>query len=226
MTNNTPISNSLNIRISHILEDILTVGGDDGVTAATNGNAFTAKMRNEKLTEACGYLGQALFAAFGAYGAIKACEGLMATQSVTFYSSGVALNKDFIAPVRLVKSDGSVYKYGLKNEWDADDQFFLNNTYAIEGNKIYAYERSAGTLTLLNSGTGTFYYVKHDRMDTSTGTTVVVNTTPDTTINAQWHEFLIAYAAARLAQDKGAGEWTEKVQTLMSQAMALIPKSQ
>lgn len=222
MADTTPISNSLNIRISHVLEDILTVGADNGVTASTNGNAFTASMRNEKLTEACGYLAQALLNKLGPKGVEAACEGLVATQSITLASAGTSINKDYIAPIRLIKSTGLIYHQGIKSHFDSDIEPLLDYGFAIEGNKVYAYERSAGVLSAINSGTATLYYIKHDRMNTSSGVTVVVNTAPDTTIDSQFHEFLISYAAARLAQDKGAGEWAVKAQALMTVALGLL----
>lgn len=222
MADTTPISNYLNIRISHILEDILTVGADNGVTATTNGNAFTASMRNEKLTEALGYLAKALINKFGSQGVEAQAEGLVATQSVTLASAGTTVNKDFIAPIRLIKSTGLIYHQGIKSHFDSDIEPLLDYGFAIEGNKVYAYERSAGTLSAINSGTATLYYIKNDRVNTSTGAVVATNTAPDTTVDPQWNEFVVMYAAARLATDKGAGEWQIKAETFMKTALGLL----
>lgn len=223
MADTTPISNSLNIRVSHVLEDILTAGADNGVTATTNGNAFTYSMRNEALAEAYAYLGQTFVNKFTPIGAEKLCEGLVATQSVTFSASGTAINKDFIAPIRLIKSTGVIYHQGIKSHFDSDMEPLLDYGFAIEGNKVYGYERAAGVMAVLSTGTATLYYIKADRTNTTTGAVVAANTSPDTTIDPQYHDFLVGYAAARLAQQKGAGEWVVKAPTLMQMALGLLP---
>ena len=208
-----------------MLEDILTVGADDGVTAATNGNAFTAAMRNERLTEALGYLAKTLVNKVGSQGTEAQAEGLVASQSVTLASAGTTLNKDFVAPIRLIKSTGLIYHQGIKSHFDSDIEPLLDYGFAVEGNKVYAYERTAGTLAAVNSGTATLYYIKNDRVNTSTGAAVVVNTTPDTTIDPQWQEFVVMYAAARLAEDKGAGEWQVKANKFMEVALRMLPNA-
>lgn len=81
-----------------------------------------------------------------------------------------------------------------------------------------------GILLLRDSNSGTFYYIKADRHDTATAGDVAVNIAPDTTIDAQWLEWCMEYAAWWLAINKGAEPWLSLAAGFMAQVEAKLPK--
>jgi hypothetical protein len=224
MADTTPISNALNIRLGQKLGDPPTAGVDNGATAAVNGVDFTATQRNLALNQAYNELAVRLLATHGELAAVM-CEGLVATQAVTFAAAGVTINKDYIRYLRLVGSTSLQFVLKSKAFLDNDQDPYIDRAYALEGGKLYAYIRSAGTLTLQSSGTGTFYYIKSDRKSTSTGADVAVNTAPDTTIDQNWLEWCMEYGAWWLAVNKGSDRWLTLANLFSAQVESKLPKA-
>lgn len=223
MANVTPISNALNVAIATHLGDPPTTGATDGETASSDGVDFSATHRNLILQKAYNELAVRLIALYGVQGASAMCEGIRAQQSITFASGGTSINKDYIMQIALLKSDFNEFNLRDLNDLRQDLDPYLDAGYAIEGGKIYAFQRSAGVLSQLTSGTGTLYYIKSDRLDTSTGSALAVNSTSDTSIDATWHNFLIEYSAYRLAEAKSSGEWQEKAVVYKASADLILP---
>lgn len=214
----------MNIKIANYLDDPLPVAADDGLTAAQNTSTFLASQRNQAVNESLAWLVQECVNRYGIEQTAEMLQGAIATQSVTFSSAGVTTNKDMKFPYRLIDSSGNVYKRMDRVAATTDDEFFNSYVYSIDGGKLYAYLRTAGTLTLQNSGTGTFYYLKADRKDTTSGADTAVNTAPDTTFDYRFIEAAVWYGCHLLAQAKGAGEWLEKNQQFLGLALEKFPK--
>jgi hypothetical protein len=140
----------------------------------------------------------------------------------------VTLNKDYMFPLSLYRAS-TADSFNLTKRISLDDDFMpsLTNFYVIEGGKIYAYVRAAGVLAVLSSGSGTFFYLKADRVD-SNGVDVATNTLPDITIDRWVIDACVLYAAGRACMDKSiidaSPEWMEKGNRFMAAAMEKLPK--
>ncbi len=223
MADTTPIINAVNVDLANKLNDPVN-NADNGVAVATDGSVFLAVQRNLALCDAMNQLAVRLIGNYGVDGAASKCEGLVATQSITFSSSGTSINKDYIAPLRLVGSATPEFLFRPKATLDLDLDIRIDRAYTIEGGLLYGYIRSAGTLTKQSSGTATFYYIKSDRKSTSTGAPVAYNTAPDTTIDQQWLIWVKEYASWWLAVNKGSGEWVAKAKNFETQMELKLPK--
>jgi len=225
---NCPIHNALTIRLANLLSDALTIGADNGITVSTDdpGAAFSAAVKNDRLNEGYRWVCNELLTRLGKDMMYRRGQGFLANQVIAFSAGGTLLNKDYISVFSFIKSDGTSYMFGSKAGFDSDNQFFINNGYAIEGGKIYVYGRSGGVLSLLNSGTGTLYYFKADRVNVTSGADYGVNTAPDTIVDQQWLDACMLYAAWRLAKDQGAAEWVLKAQQFLEQAVSKLPQIQ
>lgn len=225
MANNTPTSNQLNINLGKLLNDSPTVGGDDGVTASTDGSIVTASQRNSKLIEGFTWVINQIVQLIGMDKARLLLGNSVTTQSITFAVSVVASNKDYLYPVALLDSNNNEFNlHPLKNlKQDLDP--FLDAGYAIEGGFIYPYKRTSGTLALVTTGTGLLYYLKADRKVVSTGADVAVNTAPDTTMDYKFLNAAMYYAASRLASEKGSAEWEIKASKALAEALGLVGKN-
>lgn len=221
MADNVIIHNKLTVRVRNVVEDIVT-GGDNGIIAATDGKIFSASIVNQRLLEAYAWIVNELVAKLGVPAAsLVLSDSIVQQLNFSIASAGTSVNKDYLFPVRLLQS-ATVFGLKIKSQLDADLDPYLDNGYAIDGGKIYVYQRVAGTLTLLNTGTATLHYLKADRIDPTTGAEVAVNTTPDITLNSRWHEACIFYAAYRLCADKGVAEWADKAKVFHEQALSYL----
>ena len=214
MADNIPRHNRMSVDLANILGDPLS-GADNGIKAAADGRIATADTRNRRLHEAYSWILEELIKREDGTARYD-IEGLVSTQSFTFSSSGVALKKDFLVEISLGSS--AIFQKRSKDELDRDTDIRINYGYAIENGLIYGYQRSAGTLTILNAGSGTLYYYRADRIDPTTGNDVAINTTPDMGIDRRWMSSCLHYAAYRIAQDKGAAEWLDKAKTFYAEA--------
>ena len=192
-----PKDNQNNISLSLKLEDPV-YDADNGIAAALDGKIYTSVKRNHYLIEAYRWIANAITEKFGVEMAAEKLSGLVATQSFTMSSSGTTINQDVLHPFRVTTSGSIIYFRDKKAALDFDVKKFALRGFAIEGDKVYVYLRTAGTLTLQNSGTATLYYIKSDRIDYSSGSEVAVNTAPDITLNA-WANDACTYYAAGVA---------------------------
>ena len=222
MADTYPVSNAINVDLANKLQDPVS-GADNGAKAEADGSVFTATQRNLALADAYNQLAVRLVDKYGKDAGLV-CEGIVATQAVTFASAGTTINLDYVHPIALLKSDNAEFALYPLNSLKQDRDPYLDQGYALEGGKLYAYQRSAGTLTQLTSGTGTFYYIKSDRRSTSTGAPLAVNATSDTTIDQTWLIWCKEYAAWWLAMNKGAGEWVARAEVFSQQVELKLPK--
>lgn len=227
MADNTPRHNQNQVNLALLLDDA-TTGADNGIAASTDGMWATAVKKNYYLHEAYRWIADTIIAKFGIASGSDLLQGLISTQSITFSSSGVNLNKDYLYPVRLYKS-ATTDSFYLSKRASLDDDFmpWITNFYTLEAGKLYAYQRTAGTLSALNGGTGTLYYIKAERLD-SNGADVASNTTPDITLDRRWHDACVLYAASRAALDKGIIDndpaWQDKANRFFVAAQEKLPK--
>lgn len=227
MADNVPVHNKLTVRLANLIDDPVT-GGDNGIAAATDGKLFSASIRNQRLHEGYSWIVSELVGRLGLDVACGLLADSITTQNVASTSaSGDTVNKDYLYPVKLVRSTGSIYSLHIKSELDADFDRFLDNGFAIDGNKLYVYQRNSGTglLPIVAGLNVTLHYLKADRLDATTGSDVAVNTAPDTTLNSRWHELALLFAAWRLCVDKGAAEWIEKGQVFRDRMEAYLPQA-
>lgn len=221
MADVTPRSNQLNVNLAQMLSDAVT-GSDNGVKSSADGSVFTSAQRNAKLSEGFTWVVNKIVQVVGLMEARTLLGDSLTTQAITFASGGTTVNADYLFPVALLKSDNNEFNLFPRKNLAQDLDPYLDAGYAIEGFKLYAYQRAAGTLSQLTSGTGTFYYLKADRKDTTTGSDIAANTVPDTTMDFKFLDAVMYYAASRLADDKGAGEWEVKAQKALAQALGLV----
>lgn len=106
---------------------------------------------------------------------------------------------------------------------EADVDAYLTNAYTIEGGKVFAYTRTDGVMTISDTGAGTLYYLKSDRVDEDTGLDLVQNTGTDTTLDLRWYDWVIRYAAFRACADKGSDEWLSKANVFKQQVNNTLP---
>ena len=219
--------NQLSVNLSLVLDDAVS-GADNGIAAASDGMWATAVKRNAYLNEAFRWIACAMIDKYGVSAGADYVQGLIATQTPTFSASGTSVNKDYLYPLRLFKT-GTGDSFYLSKRASLDDDFmpWITNFYVVEAGKIYAYTRTSGTLAALGSGTGTFYYIKADRVDTN-GADVASNTTPDITLNRRWYDACVLYAASRAAFDKSVIDndpaWSDKANRFYVGAMEKLPK--
>lgn len=233
MADNVARHNQNAVNLAILLDDP-TTGADNGIKAAADGKWLSGARKNYYLHEAYRWVGDELVRRLGIERASGLSTGLIKRQAITFASAGVAVNKDYLYSVRLVKSNMPQFVLGFKADFDLDIDRRIERAYSIEADgsspqvySLFAYERSSGTLSLLNSGTGTLYYLKAERID-SNGADVVPNTTPDITIDRRWHDVCVLYAAGRACWDKSimdnSPEWELKGNKFKAQAMDMLPK--
>ena len=188
----SPLFDDLHVKLSRKLTDPVAA-------AATDGAEVTSALRTDYLNRANKFIQMLLWTnkpdLFETY-----LQGLIATSSVTFASTGAALPSDFSYAITL-QQDSPVRKLkwfepSRKIELDmatvasANNPFF-SNCYTILGNKIYAYQSGV----ILSSGTGTFYYIKNDQRASS-------GDSSDIAIDAIWYETLVDLAASYHYSDK------------------------
>ena len=106
---------------------------------------------------------------------------------------------------------------------EADVDAYLTNAYTVESGSVFAYSRSNGVMTLNDSGQGTLYYLKADRVDSSTGIDLVQNTGTDTTLDLRWMDWILRYAAKRACEDKGSDEYLAKANVFKNQVNSVLP---
>jgi hypothetical protein len=167
----------MNVDIARRLDDAVdALGGDNGVRATSAGTIWKAELRNQYLNAALKAVAVELFNRFGENAIGQIASGFKCTQLITFASGGTTVNANYMYPIRLSDSSGE-YKFQVsKAQLDEDLDPYVDRIYVIEGNQLFGYKRSAGTLSQLTSGTATFYYVKADRIvtaNTAVGTATV-----------------------------------------------------
>lgn len=290
MADTVSTHNQLTVNLANVLDDPLA-GADNGIKAAAGGLSFSAAILNQSLAEAYRWLATQLVTKYGVEKATKLCEGIIDTQPLTFATGGTTLNKNYLAPFRMVNSSLPVFVLMSRSDLALDLDPVVSKGYALDNNRLYGYVRTTGTLSIQSSGAGTFYYIKADRVVTAVtatataavsailgsittvtvtnsgsdyqsvpvvtvtggspndavltavltngrvtsititnggtgyitvptisiaapggtaGALVGTNTIPDTTIDPQWLDACMYYAAARCCEYKGAPEWIEK----------------
>jgi hypothetical protein len=117
-----------------------------------------------------------------------------------------------------------VHKFMSRLDLEADVDAYLTNAYTLEAGKVFAYTRTDGTMAVSDTGQGTLYYLKAERVDDSTGLDLVQNTGTDITLDLRWMDWVIRYAAMRACMDKGSDEALAKAQVFKQQINTLPSK--
>ena len=188
----SPIFDGLHLKLARKLVDPVAAAGTDG-------QEVTQALRTDYLNRANKFIQMLLWTnkpgLFETY-----LQGLIASSTISFSSSGAALPADYSyyvslqqnSPVRKLKW----FEPSRKIELDmavvsgASNPFY-SNCFTILGNKIYAYQSGA----ILNTGTGTFYYIKNDQRANN-------GDTNDISIDPIWYETLVDLAASYHYSDK------------------------
>jgi hypothetical protein len=155
---NTPNIDNLHVRFSRAVEDPVE-------TASADGKQFSIEDREDYINRAVNDLVLDTYAMAGSDRVRDVFQGLISTQAISFSSAGVALEDDdneiieLLVPVSLTKSGSSsvFVHHGRKEELDSNIVPHITAAaYTIYANLLYAYESG----TILNAGTGTFFYIK------------------------------------------------------------------
>lgn len=229
MSNDTPQVNQISVNVARRLDDAVA-GGDNGAKAIADGAIWTGALRNQYVNNALRAIANELFNRFGTQWVALYGHGFKGNQSLTFSASGTAVNGDFMYPIKLMDATSEFAFRESLAQLQEDLDPFVDKVYVIEGNLIYGYTRIAGVLTILDTpSTGTFFYIKADRKDTTTGTDVDPNTAPDTTVGQQFFEAVEFYACGLAWYDKGVSDNDQEMQAkgLSYQALAMskLPQS-
>lgn len=233
MPNTTPISNQLNLNLAGVLDDGITSTGDNGIDANTDGAIFSASKRNQYLAEAYRWLVDEIVARVGMDEAAMLLPGLVITQTFTWSNTGTVINKDYMYPVAVLNGAGTqVFNprptrayLAVDTDPNLDAAYTMDAKTGAGGIFIFGYQRSAGVLNFLNSTTASLFYFGAPRVDSTTGSNVAVNTTPDVQIDPRWYDACTMYAAFRAAQDKGEQEWNTKGQVWLNAAVSKLPQT-
>lgn len=154
----TPNLDELHLRFSRAVEDPVE-------SAPADGKQFTVEDREDYINRAVNNLILDCYAMAGPDRVRDIFQGMVSSQAISFSSAGVALEDDanniveMLVPISLTKSGStSVFVFhGRKEELDTDTLPHITAAaYTIFGNTLYAYQSGS----ILNSGTGTFYYIK------------------------------------------------------------------
>lgn len=182
----SPNLDILHLRFSRSVED--PVG-----SASSAGNQFSVVQREDYINRAINFLTSMMYHVVGMNKAREVLQSMETTQAVTFSSSGVAVASDYAdMPTSLIKSGStSIFSYYTrKDELDNNVNPNISAAYVISGNKIYAYESG----TILNSGSGTFYYIRKD---------AGVQGTTDINISSKYWDALVDIAATYAFEESG-----------------------
>lgn len=233
MADTVPVHNQMSVNLSLLCDDAVT-GGDNGIAAAADGSWLTAAKRNVYLHSAYRWLVNVLVDSYGIAGAADVIPGFVANQTMVLSATGLAINKNYMYPLRLYKSaspaPGGAFMLSKRASLDDDFMPFVNVFYAIEAGLLYAYQRDASTqvLNALDTVAAKLFYLKSDRVDATTGTEVAINTAPDTTLDKWATDACLYYAAGRACFDKSVIDndpaWADKGNRFFAAATAMIPK--
>jgi len=134
---------------------------EDPVAAASSAGAYSVAQREDYINRAINDITSLIYSAVGMERSREILQSMETTQAITFASGGDDVAADYAdMPTSLIKS-GSASIFALstkKDELDNNVNPNITAAYVISGNKLYAYESGV----ILNSGTGTFYYLRKD----------------------------------------------------------------
>ena len=226
MADIVPKHNQNTVELANILDDALQ-GGDNGIKAAAGGATFSAAKLNEYLAHAYSWIVGKFIQAFGVDTASRLLQGLVKSQTLTFSGTRIALNKDYLRDIMVIKAGSSTIEYVKKSLDDIyrEKDPFANNVYVIEGGYLSVYDRST-TYALAPSGTGILYYFKAERVDSSTGTLGSPNNltnSEDITLDTMYHPACVRYAAILACTDKGDDAHRQKAALHLEQLKTLVP---
>lgn len=159
----TPVINQISVNVSRRIDDSVS-GADNGIKASADGTIVSAFMRNHYCNMALRWVANEMSKRFGPLETSIMSNGMMGTHGFTFSSAGVTLRPDFMHVVHLTDTTVPGFKRYHKSELDADYDRIISRGFALEAGRIFGYQRTSGTLAILNSGTGHLDYIKADRI--------------------------------------------------------------
>jgi len=186
----TPNFDILHLRFARKIDDRVA-------TAATDGVVYSILRRTDYLNQGSNFLQTSIYNMLGASAAGRVLQSIVSEQAINpFSSSGVSVATTYNnMPVELVKTGATdTFRY-VESKGDLDNVFtpFSYSAFTIQGGKLYAYQ--AGTI--LNSGTGTFRFLKNDEG---------VQGTTDISISKQFWDAIVDMAISFALTDNGRGE--------------------
>lgn len=151
----SPNLDILHLRFSRAIEDPVIAAGSAGVQ-------FSVLQREDYINRAINGIASDIYFVTGMNKSREVLQSMETTLAVTaFSSSGFAMASDYAdMPTSLIKTGStSIFSYYTKkDELDNNVNPNIASAYVISGNKLYAYESGV----ILNSGAGTFYYIRKD----------------------------------------------------------------
>lgn len=199
----------LHVRFSRAVEDTVA-------SASSAGVQFSVVQREDYINRAINDIISDVYFVAGKERVRDLFQEMVTTQAITFSSSGVALAVDsgsiikMLVPISLVKSGSTAIfvLYNRKDELDSNvNPNVTDAAYTIMANLLYAYESGV----ILNSGTGTFYYITK---------AAGVQGTTDVTINPGLFDAVIDYASILAFEETGDMQSSQararRIQTLLS----------
>ena len=199
----TPNLDILHLRLSRAIEDPVA-------SASTAGVQLTVAQREDYLNRAINDIASLAYNLVGMNKAREVLQSMETTQAITFSSSGVSVASDYCdMPTSLIKaSSSSIFSYyPKKDELDNNVNPNISAAYVVSGNKLYAYESGS----ILNSGTGTFYYIRKD---------AGVQGTTDINLSSKFWDVAVDYAATLVFEETGemqsAQARAKRIQMLLS----------
>lgn len=186
----SPNFNELHARLSRQVEDPVAAA-----SAATDGGILSSAVRSDYLNRATREFLQNAYLILGVAKMRKLFQTVLTTQAIgTFDSAGTTLTNYIELPIDLVKTgDTSKFVYWPnKSELDNYENPHVNNAYAIEGGKLYAYQDG----TVLSSGAGTFYHISYIDL-------VADDSSNDTLIPSIFYDTVVDYAVSYYLAETG-----------------------
>lgn len=230
MANNCPIHNQNIVSLSNEIQDPVTLAT---VISGSNedGVKFSKTFREQVMAEAYQWaVEEVLRKVPDKTRAQLLLSGAITTGSLSQVTAGIAVKKDYLETLKVVRSTASTppYEYILpsqKAEADMDNLPDAKRVYTIIGGTLYSYTRTNGVLTADNSITLTHYYFKRERISATDGTLGTINATVnsvDVMLDSRWHPACIQMAAFFALSRLGDGDSKALAQGFFDRANQLF----
>ena len=158
---------------------------------STSGKKLTDDQRDNRINEAIREMQKFIYYKLGKEAAREILQFEVAYDTITFATAGDTLPTDDIGlPLALYSSTVLFTYHPRKEELDLYLNSNLYNAWTISSGKIIAY--TAGTA--LNTGTGTYVYLKSD---------VGVNDTTDVAVTPKFYDLVVELALANTWLSRG-----------------------
>lgn len=215
MADNVPKHNKNIVFLTELLQDPVS-GADNGVKAATDGSVYSSTYRELCMADGYKWVGNEVIKRVADKDRVQdLISGLIVNATLSQVTAGIAVKSDYLETLAVVRSTSSTppYKYilpSLKDQADMDNLPDLKRCYTIYGGVLYSYTRTNQKLTADNSISLIHKYFKLERINYDTGALIAANTTDsrtaDITLNPQWFDSAVLYAAYLAKSRLGDGD--------------------